>query len=101
MMKSLSLLAAAAMIATPALAKDEPPYVGKWDCGVGVFTFTADTYDPGDAPMKIADVEDNEGAFILTMEDGYQIGVAVIDENHLSWMSMETGDAFDCTPVEE
>jgi hypothetical protein len=101
MIKSQSLLVAVALVATPALAKDVPPYVGKWDCGVGVFTFTEDAYDPGDMPMKIAGVEINGTNYIMTMEDGYQVGVSINPDGSMSWLSMETGDAFDCTKVEE
>ena len=45
----LSLCVAGADLAA---AAERPPYVGRWDCGVGVFTFTTDTYDPGDGPLK-------------------------------------------------
>lgn len=84
---------------TPAIAEDDPPFVGKWDCQVGVFTFTADTYDPGDMPMKIATVDKGEGNYVLTMEDGYQVGLSMTSEG-MSWLSMETGDSFACTKLE-
>jgi hypothetical protein len=83
--------------ASPALAHDDAPYIGVWDCGVGVFTFTAESYSPGDAPMQIKSIEGSDGTYTMTFDDGYQIGVSMNGNDAMGWLSMASGDSFDCT----
>ncbi|MBN9031313.1 MAG: hypothetical protein J0I23_16050 [Rhizobiales bacterium] len=77
----------------------QPPYVGRWDCGVGVFTFTADTYDPGDGPLKIDRIQQQDGDYHFMFEDGYGLWVSGITTTRMGWLSDASGDAFDCKRI--
>lgn len=99
-MKHLALLAIVAMAGTApaiALAQDEAPYVGVWDCGVGVFTFTRESYNAGEGTLGPATVEVDGNNYILTFPDGYSIGVSSPTDETMQWFSFESGDMFDCT----
>ena len=101
-MKLAVLLSAAALIATTptfAAAPADAPYVGVWDCQVGVFVFTRETYsNAGGADMQAASSVEQEGNnYIMTFPDGYQIGLSSPTDTSMQWLSMETGDVFDCT----
>ena len=92
---SLSLALLATSAAT-GLAAGQPPYVGRWDCGVGIFTFTADTYDPGDGPLKIDKIEKQDGDYHFMFEDGYGFWISGVTSTSMGWLSDASGDAFDC-----
>lgn len=72
------------------------PFVGVWDCEVGTFTFTNQTYNPGDQMLVIKDIAVVDGDYVLSFEDGYQIGLSGITDTEMAWLSGETGDAFTC-----
>ncbi len=94
-------LAAAALLlsALPALAAEEPPYVGTWNCEVATFTFTADSYDSGEGPMPIVKSEKDGGAYTLTFADDYRIGLANITDSEMDWASEASGDMFHCKKI--
>lgn len=93
--RRLRLALVAFLAATPAMAQTFP-FEGAWDCGVGTFTFTADLYDPGGNPMPIMDVAEEDGNFILTFADDYQIGLSSVTDTTMQWLSFASGDMFDC-----
>lgn len=97
------VIAAAATIAfataSPSLASDDVPYAGSWDCGVATFSFTKDTYDSGEGPMPVRKVEKEDGNYILTFDDNYQIGLSSVTPTSMQWLSMASGDMFDCKRV--
>ena len=96
----LRLLLAALLASTlPAHAAGDPPYVGTWDCEVATFTFTADSYDPGENPMPILKSEEDGGAFTLTFADDYRIGLANITDTEMDWASEASGDTFHCKKI--
>ncbi len=95
---SLSMLTASAGTGFAA-SSGKAPYVGRWDCGVGVFTFTTDTYDPGDGPLKIAKIEQKDGDYHFMFEDGYGFWVSGVTATGMGWLSDASGDAFDCKRV--
>jgi hypothetical protein len=96
----LDVIAATATIAlataTPVIASDDAPYIGSWDCGVATFSFTKDTYDSGEGPMPIRKVEKEDGNYILSFDDNYQIGLSSVTQTSMQWLSMASGDMFDC-----
>jgi hypothetical protein len=101
---ALALLAAceapqptAAPIATPTVA--QMPFAGSWDCEVGTFTFTNETYQPGvdAAPMRMSNVETfGADTFGLTFSDGYAIGLMDVTSSSMTWSSPASGDVFEC-----
>lgn len=97
----LRLAAALLLLTLPALAAEEPPYVGTWDCEVSTFTFTADSYDAGEGPMPILKSEKDGGAYTLTFADDYQIGLANITATEMDWASGASGDTFHCKRMEK
>ncbi|WP_455271162.1 hypothetical protein [Rhizobium herbae] len=96
----LDVIAATAVIslatAAPAFAAGDAPYIGRWDCGVATFSFTKDTYDAGEGPMPIRKVEKEDGNYILSFDDNYQIGLSGVTKTSMQWLSMASGDTFDC-----
>lgn len=80
---------------SPAWATDLP-FIGKWDCGVGTFTFTAKTYDGGEGPMKIKSLKREGNQYILSFAKGYKIGVGSVTAKTMHWFSFASGDDFDC-----
>lgn len=98
-MKPAAILTAAAIIAaapTVGVAQDAP-YVGVWDCGVGVFTFTRESYNAGEGTLGPATVEVEGNNYVFTFPDGYSIGVSSPTDTSMQWMSFASGDMFDCT----
>lgn len=83
-------------ITAPGSAAGHAPYLGSWDCGVATFSFTKDTYDAGDGPMPIRKVEKEDGNYILSFDDNYQIGLSSVTQTSMQWLSMASGDTFDC-----
>jgi len=75
------------------------PFEGRWDCEVGVFSFTAESYDPGDGAMDILDVAAERDGFILTFADDYQIGLEMHADGTMTWYSAVSGDSFLCRPL--
>lgn len=99
----LDVIAAAAVIAlattAPGSAAGDAHYLGSWDCGVATFSFTKDTYDAGEGPMPIRKVEKEDGNYILSFDDNYQIGLSSVTPTSMQWLSMASGDMFDCKRV--
>ena len=96
----LDVIASIAIIAlataTPGLAAGDTPYTGSWACGVATFSFPTDTYDAGEGPMPIRKVEKEDGNYILSFDDNYQIGLSSVKKTSMQWLSMASGDTFDC-----
>jgi len=92
-----SVVLATTLLAGPAIAQDDSPYVGVWDCGVAEFTFTRATYHNRSELMVPTDIEQDGNSFLMSFSDGYQIGVSINPDDTMQWVSMESGDTFDCT----
>jgi hypothetical protein len=91
-------IALALAAAGPALAADKP-FIGDWDCGgYGSLSITAKTYDFGE-PAKIKSAKRDGDAWELTMTSGYTVMVQVRGDV-MNWLSMETGDTFECRRIE-
>ena len=86
------------LISAPAFAEGYP-FEGTWDCGVAIFSFTADLYNNGSDNMQITDVASENSGYILTFADDYQLSVAVNSDGTLAWFSPASGDSFTCNPV--
>ena len=85
--------------AKPGFAAKDAPYIGRWDCGVATFTFTKDSYDPGEGPMPIRKVDKKDGNYILSFDKGYQVGLSSVTKTSMQWLSMASGDMFDCKRI--
>ena len=85
--------------ALPAAA-DDLPFLGRWNCEVAEFTFTASTYDPGGAPMEIRDIAQEGDDFVLTFDDDYQLSLAMNPDGTMAWFSPASGDSFTCTRLD-
>ncbi len=97
-----AIVAAAVIIlanTAPGFAAGDTPYIGSWDCGVATFSFTKDTYDAGEGPILVRKVEKEDGNYILTFDENYQIGLSSVTKTSMQWVSMASGDMFDCKRV--
>jgi hypothetical protein len=74
-------------------------FVGRWDCGVDVFTFTNTTYNNGDTTYPILSVSRDDRNYTLRFANGYVIGLAAVTPTGLTWVSGTTGDQFNCRRV--
>ncbi len=72
------------------------PFVGRWDCGVEVFTFTDSTYDNGTQTAPIRNVTRDGRNFTLLFDGGYVIALAAVTDTGLTWVSGKTGDQLAC-----
>ena len=100
-MKAWRILAVAALVAlgvppAAAISGDEAPYIGVWDCEVAVFTFTRESYDNGTDILPMRQIEIADRGYVMTFDDDYQIAIALDGEDSMSWLSLASGDAFDC-----
>lgn len=87
-----------------ACVSPEPPvadhaFVGRWDCGVAVFTFTNTTYDNGSETLPIKAVEQDGRNYKLYFADGTLIGLGAVTDTGLTWVSGTSGDQFNCRRV--
>lgn len=83
----------------PALRAEPYPFEGEWDCEVGRFAFTAETYDPGGEEMTILDIAQDGMTYVLTFADDYQIALEMNQDGTMGWFSAISGDAFLCRPL--
>jgi hypothetical protein len=99
--RTAALLAFSALLAAsaPAQAREQMPFVGVWDCEVALFTFTNETYNPGDEPMPILSVEREGDHHHLTFADNYRITLSNVTETSMGWLSEASGDGFGCVRV--
>lgn len=95
---ALAALLASGAVAFASEAADYT-FVGTWDCEVGEFAFTADSYTPpGDETLPILEVRrDSDVDFVLVMPDGYEVGLSNVGESTMGWFSFASGDGFTCT----
>jgi len=71
-------------------------FVGRWDCGVSVFTFTNATYNNGDTTYPIQSVSRDGRNYTLRFANGYVIALAAVTDTGLTWVSGASGDQFNC-----
>lgn len=71
-------------------------FVGRWDCGVSVFTFTNTTYNNGDTTYPIQSVSRDGRSYTLRFANGYVIALAAVTDTGLTWVSGASGDQFNC-----
>ncbi|MBS3979516.1 MAG: hypothetical protein KGZ77_06920 [Rhodobacteraceae bacterium] len=74
-------------------------FVGSWDCGVDVFTFTNTTYNNGADTYTMQSVSRDGRNFILRFANGYTIALAAVTDTGLTWVSGASGDQFNCRRV--
>ena len=94
-----SLALAMAVCASAALARDDVPYVGRWNCEVATFVFTAETYDAGEGPMPILKSIETDGTHALTLPNDYRIHLSNVTATEMDWFSEASGDGFHCKRV--
>ena len=102
--KAAALAASAALATflaatTPAQAREQMPFVGVWDCEVARFTFTNESYNPGDEPLPILSVEREGPHYHLTLPEDYRITLSNVTETSMAWFSEASGDGFECVRV--
>lgn len=93
------LLGAGTLAGAPAQAREQMPFVGVWDCEVARFTFTNESYNPGDEPLPILSIEREGEHYHLTFADDYRITLSNVTETSMGWFSEASGDGFECVRV--
>ena len=100
---TLSLIVLTACQAPPTSPRptDQLPFMGSWDCGATVMTFTPDSYLPSNdaQPIRIARFSTQNRVTTMTLADGAEIEVQWQSDDRITWMSKTTGDSFTCTRV--
>ena len=101
-MRSLLLPAiafAVSAFAAPAGA-DELPFVGDWNCGVGTFVFTSQTYNNGSDDLPIQEVQEGtDGSYTLFFADDYTVTLSGFTGDEMGWLS-SSGESLECTRAE-
>jgi hypothetical protein len=97
----LALTAALFLVACVENTGPVEPYafVGRWDCGVSVFTFTNTTYNNGSETFPIQQVGRNGSNYTLRFANGYVVALGAVTATGLTWVSGTTGDQFNCARV--
>jgi len=96
---ALLAIAVCALNAAPSSA-DDLPFLGKWDCGVATFTFTADTYNNGSEDMPIEEVQEgSDGSYTLLFADDYTISLTGFTDDAMGWLS-SSGESLECKRAE-
>jgi len=72
------------------------PFVGRWDCGVAVLTFTNTTYNNGTTTYPIRLVSRDGRNYTLRFGEGQIIGLGAVTETGLTWISGSTGSQHNC-----
>ena len=99
-----STLVALLLIGLGACVQDQGPvedyaFVGSWDCGVDVFTFTNTTYNNGSETYPILSVSRDGRNYTLFFANNYIVALGAVTETGLTWVSGATGDQFNCVRV--
>jgi hypothetical protein len=99
-----ALIAVPALIALAACVQDQGPaedyaFVGSWDCGVEIFTYTNTTYNTGGQTLPIRSVSRDGMNYTLFFDDGYITALAAVTETGMTWVSGQSGDQFNCKRV--
>jgi hypothetical protein len=92
-------LGLAACVQEPTGPTEPYAFVGSWDCGVSVFTFTNTTYNNGSETFPIEAVARDGRNYTLRFANGYVIGLAAVTATGLTWVSGASGDQFNCVRV--
>jgi hypothetical protein len=74
-------------------------FVGRWDCGVSIFTFTNTSYNNGSETFPIQHVGRNGSSYTLRFANGYVVALGAVTATGLTWVSGATGDQFNCVRV--
>ncbi len=103
-MRILILIALPGLFGLAACVEADSPaavysFVGSWDCGVAVLSFTNTTYNNGSETRAIKAVEADGRNYKLYFADGYLIGLGAVTETGMTWVSGATGDQFNCRRV--
>ena len=93
---ALGLALGLAACASDPVPLEPYPFVGSWDCGVEVFTFTDRTYNNGSQTAPIRNVTRDGRNFTLRFDGGYVIALAAVTNTGLTWVSGKTGDQLAC-----
>jgi hypothetical protein len=98
------LMALPLLLTLAACVQDSAPvepyaFVGSWDCGVDVFTFTNTTYNNGSETYPIRNVARDGDNYTLLFDKGYMIGLGAVTATGLTWVSGASGDQFNCRRV--
>jgi hypothetical protein len=84
---------------TPASAEDLP-FIGKWDCGVGIFVFTSETYNNGSDDLAILEAQEGtDGSYTLFFADDYTITLSGFTGDEMGWLS-SSGESLECKRAE-
>ena len=71
-------------------------FVGSWDCSVAVFSFTNTSYNNGSQSYAIKSVAQDGNNYTLYIQDGIKVGLGAVTATGLTWVSLTTGDQFNC-----
>jgi hypothetical protein len=102
MSRALTCLAVPALaLALAGCGADEGPvevqaFVGTWDCGSAVLTFTNSSYDDGTNTYPIRAVARDGRNYTLSFANGYVMALAAVTETGLTRVSGTTGNTLNC-----
>ena len=99
-----SFLTLPLIVALAACVEEKGPtepyaFVGSWDCGVAVFSFTNTTYNNGSETFAIQSVRRDGANYTLRFANGYVIALGAVTKTGLTWVSGATDDQFNCVRV--
>jgi hypothetical protein len=72
------------------------PFVGTWDCGGLIYTFTETTFNNGKQTAPIQSVARDGRNYMLVFPGGYMLSLIAVTETGLTWVSSRTGNQGNC-----
>src|SRR5262245_58048371 len=94
----LIVTALSAFAALPASADEDLAFLGKWDCGVGTFTFTPTTYNNGSEDLAIQKIVQGKDGWTLMFANDYWITLSSFRGDEMGWFS-SSGEELNCKRV--
>lgn len=71
-------------------------FVGSWDCGVEVVSFTNTSYNDGTNSYPIRSVAQDGRNYTLFIEGGFRVGLAAVTTTGLTLISSTSSDQLNC-----
>ncbi len=80
-----------------ALAQEDYPFTGEWECDGAPFVFTSTVYSIGDESFDVQEVQEgSDGSYSLFLSDEVYITLSAITSDTLDFSSSESSRTMSC-----
>ena len=93
---ALPLLSGLAACVAPVSPEPDYAFVGRWQCGAGVYSFTNATYHDGKESLPITAVRQDGANFLLYLPKGQKLALGAVTSTGMTWVSTASGGQVNC-----